>query len=267
VKLDAKTPLGGGERSRGSRQRRSPFDVRPLESDADLKACVALQRRTWGENYADIVPTSILKITARIGGVVLGAFDSAGTLLGFVFGITGVERRNIVHWSHMLGVVPEAQNQGIGRTLKEQQRLLVAKLGAKAMYWTFDPLVARNAHLNINVLGVRATDYVQNMYGESASPLHRGIGTDRLIVSWPVDDIAVAARRREMTKALRAPAGDLLRIEVPGDIAALQLSNMSAARDWRERTRTAFQQAFASDYVVQGFESTGAETGFYLLSR
>lgn len=263
MKLDATTPSG---RSRGNRERQAAFEVRPLESQADLQACVALQRRTWGEDFADVVPPSILKITARIGGVVLGAFDSAGTLLGFVFGLTGVERRSIVHWSHMLGVVPEAQNQGIGRSLKQQQRITVARSGAKTIYWTFDPLVARNAHLNLNVLGVRAADYVTNMYGESTSPVHRGIGTDRLIVAWPVDDIAVAARRREMAKAQGTAAPELMRIEIPADIASLQRSDMAAAREWREKTRAAFQQAFAKGYVVQGFESQGLSTGSYLLA-
>jgi predicted GNAT superfamily acetyltransferase len=262
VKPDVKTPPAW----RGNRERRNAVEIRPLESQAELQECVALQRRTWGENYADIVAASILKISAKIGGVVLGAFDS-GTMVGFVFGLAGVERRSIVHWSHMLAVVPEAQNQGIGRSLKEQQRLMVAKTGAKTMYWTFDPLVARNAHLNFNVVGVRATDYVRDMYGESASPMHRGIGTDRLIVSWPVDDIAVAARRREMTKAGSAPDNDVLRIEIPSDIAALQLSDMSVAREWRERTRAAFEQAFAKGYAIQGFESPrrGSGTGSYLL--
>jgi chorismate synthase len=259
VKLDTNALLRGTGR-------KTTVDIRPLASQADLRACVALQRRTWGEDFADVVPGSILKIAARLSGVVAGAFDRGGTLLGFVFGLTGVERGAIVHWSHMLGVAPEAQNQGIGRGLKEFQRLAVAKVGAKTIYWTFDPLVARNAHLNFNVLGVRATDYVQDMYGESASPLHRGIGTDRLIVSWPVEDALVEARRREIASQVEGP--DTIRIETPADIAALQLSDMPAAREWRERMRGAFQKALAQGYGIQGFRvDADAGNGYYLLRR
>jgi len=259
VKLDTNALLRGSGR-------KTTVDIRPLASQADLRACVALQRRTWGEDFADVVPGSILKIAARLGGIVAGAFDRGGTLLGFVFGITGVEHGGIVHWSHMLGVTPEAQNQGIGRGLKEFQRLAVAKVGAKTIYWTFDPLVARNAHLNINVLGVRATDYVQDMYGDSTSPLHRGIGTDRLIVAWPVDDASVEARRREI--ASQTEGRETIRIEIPGDIAAMQLSDMAGARDWRERTRAAFQKALAQGYVIQGFRvDADAENCYYLLRR
>ena len=248
--------------------RKTSVDIRPLTSQEDLRACVELQHRTWGDHYTDVVPASILKIAARVGGVVAGAFDRSGALLGFVFGLTGVQNGVIVHWSHMLAVSPEEQNQGIGRRLKEYQRVAVASIGAKTISWTFDPLVARNAHLNFNVLGVRATDYVQDMYGQSSSPLHRGIGTDRLIVSWPVDDEAVAARRREIARASCSEGADTVHIEVPCDIAALQVSDMAAARQWRDETRSAFQKALAQGLAIQGFQMD-AETGngHYVLGR
>jgi predicted GNAT superfamily acetyltransferase len=217
------------------------------------------------------VPRSILKIAARLDGVVAGAFDGdggngGGSLVGFVFGLTGVEDGAIVHWSHMLAVAPEARNHGIGRRLKEFQRDAVAKLGAKTIYWTFDPLVARNAHLNINVLGVRVTEYVEEMYGQSTSPMHRGIGTDRFVVAWPVDDGELARRRAEIAKP-REDRG-LMRVEVPANVEALQTSDMPSARAWRERTRRELRQAMANGYAVQGFRTeAGSGRAFYLLSR
>jgi predicted GNAT superfamily acetyltransferase len=248
----------------------TPPLLRPLTSQTDLRACVALQRRIWGPDYTDVVPASILKIAAGLGGVVLGAFDSEATtsLVGFVFGLTGVERGTIVHWSHMLAVAPEAQNCGIGRRLKEYQRAEVAKIGATSILWTFDPLVARNAHLNINVLGVRVSKYVPDMYGESDSPLHRGIGTDRFVVSWSVDDASVAQRRTEMAAAFDAEWSETSFIQIPNDIASLQASDMAAARAWRERTRAAFQNALSKGLEVQGFRiQTQTNRGEYLLAR
>jgi chorismate synthase len=242
------------------------FDIRSLTTDADFRDCVALQRRTWGDAFDNVAPPSLLKVSQRLGGVAAGAFDADGTLMGFVFGMTGVENGAIVHWSDMLAVSPEARNHGIGRRLKQHQRRLVARIGATVIYWTFDPLVARNAHLNLNVLGARIVEYVENMYGESASPLHRGIGTDRFIVAWPVDDGELAAQRGESTRATQGR--DVLRIEIPANVAELQLSDPAAARAWRDNTRRAFQQARAQGYAVHGFAiEKQTANGHYILGR
>lgn len=242
-------------------------DIRILSTPDDLQACVELQREIWGDDFADIVPASVLKITTYVGGIVAGAFDAGGGLLGFVYGLTGVERGGgpIVHWSHMLGVAANAQRQGIGRALKEFQRAELRKLGVTEMSWTFDPLVARNAHFNFNVLGVRAKRYVSQMYGEGTSPLHRGIGTDRLVVSWRVD--GDGGTPDVTSRADAAKSGpSTLRIAVPRDIGALQKSDMASAREWRERTRDAFTRALADGYGIMGFELS-REEGSYVLAR
>src|SRR5439155_18272081 len=166
-----------------------------------LDACVALQRETWGETFSDVVPASILKVSQRIGGVEAGAFDDGGNLLGFVYGLTGVERGRIVHWSDMLAVRREARNLGLGRRLKEHQRQVVRDLGGVVIYWTFDPLISRNAHLNFNRLGVRLAEYVEDMYGTTDSVLHGGMPTDRLVVAWPTDDTEIDARLAESERS------------------------------------------------------------------
>ena len=240
--------------------------IRPLVSAEDLAACVALQRRTWGEAFGEVVPPSMLKIATRLGGIAAGAFDDQDSLVGFVFGITGIERGVVVHWSHMLAVLPRAQNHGIGQRLKDYQRAAVAKLGAKTIYWTFDPIVARNAHLNFNKLGVRAASYVENMYGEGTSPLHRGIGTDRLIVAWPVSDADVAARRSEVARFSEQDGAVMKRIEIPADVEALQASDLESARGWRARTRAELEAAFADGLEIHGFRiDPAAGRGYYLL--
>ncbi len=267
------------------------IDIRPLSSHADFQACVALQRDTWGAYFKDAVPPSILLVCQKIGGVAAGAFDERGTLLGFVFGLTGVEDGMVVHWSDMLAVRPEAQNLGLGRRLKEFQRAAVARLGARRIYWTYDPLVARNAHLNFNVFGVRVVNYARDMYGdETGSDLHRGIGTDRLVVAWPVADAEIERRKRETSEArqrselLDAPViGDaerpdraieaqvgraaFLRIAVPRDISELLATDPARAAEWRSANRKAFEVALGAGYSVAGFSMDGeSERGFYLLS-
>ena len=261
----------GRPAARRGAQSAASVSIRPLVSHEDLNACVAMQRRIWGKEY-EVVPSSLIKVLTKVGGLAAGAFDN-GTFLGFVLGISGVERGAIVHWSHMLAVAPEAQNHGIGHALKDYQRTYARQLGAEAIYWTFDPLVARNAHFNLNVLGVRVASYVPDMYGESTSPLHRGIGTDRFIVSWPLEDVALAARRRQIALAherIGDSDGETIRMEVPHDIALLQGSDMPAALAWRTKTRATIQDAFARGFAIQGFvRSTGggAKNGYYVLAR
>src|SRR5262249_9654440 len=99
-----------------------------------------------------------------------------------VFGVTGIRDGVLAHWSHMLGVREAARNAGVGRMLKEYQRRALAPLGIARIYWTFDPLQAKNAYFNIHRLGATVREYGPGMYGDTGSPLHLGLPTDRLIV-------------------------------------------------------------------------------------
>jgi predicted GNAT superfamily acetyltransferase len=268
----------------------SKVSIRRLVSNADFQACLQLQREIWGGHFVECVPPTILNVAQRIGGVTAGAFDAEGRLLGFVFGMTGVESERLVHWSDMLAVREEARNFGIGRRLKEFQRKALLPLGVEVIYWTFDPLVTRNAHLNLNRLGARVGEYVADMYGETDSDLHRGIGTDRLVVAWPIrplsgeptsrrgyapgfgwEDTPVLTELISLGKSTGFGAGAPLsasrvRIEVPPDIRELQATVMEAAVRWRMITREAFDVASQQDYRVCGFyrESPGGRC-FYLL--
>ena len=241
--------------------------IRDFATQADYAACVALQHDTWGQKFNDVVPASVQQIAQKVGGVAAGAFDATGRLVGFVFGITGVENGVIVHWSDMLAVRRESQNSGVGRRLKDFQRRAVARVGAKLIYWTYDPLVARNAHLNFNVFGVRVKEYVRDMYGrDTASVLHSGIGTDRLVVAWPVDDGQVAERLRETSAAREGK--HTATIAVPADIAAVMRSDPARAVEWRNTTRREFETALARGDRIDGFLMDPSRAhGVYLLSR
>jgi predicted GNAT superfamily acetyltransferase len=265
------------------------IEVRSLTGPEELNACVALQLATWGEGFTDIVPASILKVAQHIGGVVVGAFDSSNTLLGFVFGLTGVQRGRIVHWSDMLAVRPDARNVGLGRRLKEHQRQLVREIGASVIFWTYDPLIARNAHLNFNRLGVRVAEYVEDMYGVTDSALHGGVPTDRLIVAWPTHDDEIDERLAESKRASESPdchvapvvtaewidsaAGATIlphcvRVEIPADAESLLLSSAPGVANWRRRVRRALQWSFAAGYTISAFAlPEGDGSGYYLMTK
>jgi len=179
----------------------------------EYRACVALQEEIWGRGFSERVPVAILKVTQELGGVAAGAFARDGHLDGFVFGMTGLDREGtLVHWSDMLAVRPEAEGSGLGTDLKAFQRDTVRERGVRWMRWSFDPLRARNAHLNLNKLGATVTEYRRDMYGDTASRLHAGVGTDRFVASWDL-----AAPWRERPRPGRPEAGGQARGATVGE--------------------------------------------------
>ena len=262
----------------------STITIRPLSSSADHRACVALQREIWGATF-DPVPAVILQIAMHLGGVALGAFDSQSELVGFVFGLTGLDDGgNPTHWSHMLAVRAHLRDAGVGRRLKEAQRLELLQRHVPEMSWTYDPLVAKNAHVNLNVLGARVVRYVPDMYGDTGSPLHHGLATDRLVVrcetSQPAHPAPLALDAADAHTPIMTPWPQLgdpiaaigdstpprVRLEIPADFHALLGEAPAAARTWHAATREHFQWALAHGYVVAGLRRD-AETArtFYLM--
>jgi predicted GNAT superfamily acetyltransferase len=242
--------------------------LRHCASAADYAAVYALQEETWGSSASVLVSTPILKVAPRVGGITAGAFDAQGRLLGFVFGLTGPQGGRLIHWSDMLAVRPEARDLRLGRRLKAFQREACRAIGVEAMQWTYDPLVARNAHLNLSALGAHVVEYVTNMYSDSDSPLHAGLGTDRLVVEWPIDaaresrqsadanngrDALLLTDGETLTLAPLSRRAPAVRIPVPADIHAVLANDPARAQRWRECTREAFVAAHAAGYTVNFF--------------
>jgi predicted GNAT superfamily acetyltransferase len=259
---------------------------RTFSSLEDTEACVALQREVWGEDF-DHVPASLVQAMLHVGGVAIGAFDdSDGTLLGFVFGLPGTWQGELIHWSHMLAVRESARNLGIGRHLKELQRAELARRGIDHLMWTFDPLQARNAHLNLNRLGVHVVQYIENMYGVTRSPLHHGLATDRLIVSCataidqdrgPIEQsngnlggerpiLTPFPRPGDTTLDHRARQPSMLLVEIPNDFLETVRASPDAAAIWRTATRRHFVDALRDGYRVSGLvRDRAAARAFYVM--
>jgi chorismate synthase len=255
-----------------------PLRIRDFASHADRAQCVALQELTWGAGFTEKVPAAMLLVAQKLGGVVAGAFDERGTMLGFVFGVTGLKDGKLVHWSDMLAVRPEAQGHHLGERLKEYQRDKCRALGIATIYWTFDPLVARNAHLNLNRMRARVDEYVVAMYGEGTnSPLQGDMPTDRFVITWAVDPAQAAMPLDALPPSLpivvggHAAEGPLVDahavgIRVPRDITALAARDLEGARRWRMATRRAFTHYLAMGYHVRGFVADD-DGGTYLVVR
>ena len=249
----------------------------------------------WGYTDAeDIVPPPVLIVSAKRGGILLGAFDEAGVMKGFVYSIPALRDGKLTQWSHMLGVTRDARDGGLGLRLKLAQRERSLQMGIDLIEWTYDPLQALNAHLNFTKLGVVVEEYEENIYGVSSSPLHRGSPTDRFVAEWRLNaphvvrrveakgplvrDASVAAAplvnpSRQSGRWLAPGPSDLrldaprLLVEIPVGVAELQLEDPALALEWRLATRAIFQHYLSRRYrVVDFFLSRQSGRGHYLLS-
>ena len=254
------------------------LSIRPFETIEEYRACVVLQEETWGRGFSERVPPAILKVSRLLGGVASGAWDERGRLAGFVFGMTGPRDGEVVHWSDMLAVRADLRDSGLGTKLKAHQRELVGAIGVEKMLWTFDPLRARNAYLNFNKLGIVVREYAQDMYGQTDSPLHRGIGTDRFVALWLLSSERVCARAQgiergpgaegradgelalgavlDESRAWPRPGepelgldGQKLLVAIPSDIGGVMDRDMELALEWRHATR-----AVLTHYLARGYE-------------
>ena len=270
-------------------QEASSHIIRPFETMQEFHDCVELQEQTWGRGFSERVPTAILKVSQILGGVAAGAYSEDGDLEGFVFGMTGIKDGEPVHWSDMLAVTEHARDSGLGTQLKVYQREQVLALSVEKMLWTFDPLQSRNAHLNFAKLGIVVREYVENMYGETDSPLHRGVGTDRLIALWELNSIRASGRLAGSKPPVQPPEGasqvlsetgrhslpepgvpDLgskekeVLVAIPSDIVQVMDLDISLARRWREATREVLVHYMSKGYEVHEI-FWGERTSDYLL--
>lgn len=264
--------------------------VRPLHSRDDYRKCLALQDRTWGADFTERVPIAVLSGAQQVGGVVAGAFDAAGDLLGFVFGFNGVREGRLAHFFYMLAVEQRAQGRGLGRRLKAYQREALVAAGIEVAYWTYDPLVAVNAHLNLTRLGAQPIEYLPDKHGEdTGSHLHRGLGTDRFLVEWrlresrvetalarglTVDDglrleAPVTTSGAEDGRVERAlPDAPTVLVEIPNDILQVRSRSADEAMRWRLSTRRALRHYLDRGYAVAGFDRRpAADRSAYVLTR
>ena len=282
----------------------SSISIRPLKAWDEYLAAEQLQREVWQmPDWRDVVPANLMVTVNKNAGLTLGAFASDGRLIGLAFGFSGIEERagqkKLKHCSHMLAVLPEYRSQQIGIRLKFWQREFALAQDIDLMTWTYDPLQARNANLNLMHLGALARQYVENAYGEMTDGLNAGISSDRFQVEWWLNSPRVRAcaagqpRRLDWDELTRAGArpvfqvdrdadglprverenesdGETLLVEIPPNIGAVKAASLDRAREWRAHTRKVFQHAFADGYAAVGFAYTsrgGPLRAAYVLSR
>jgi predicted GNAT superfamily acetyltransferase len=270
--------------------------IRPLTTIDECRRVVELEKVVWGYTDAeDVVPTPILIVSVKRGGILLGAFDAAGEMKGFVYSMAALKDGRPAQWSHMLGVTGDARDRGLGARLKLAQREQALAMGIDLIEWTYDPLQALNAHLNFAKLGVVVEAYEENIYGESSSVLHRGTPTDRFVAEWriatPHVERRVAAIGRSVARDSSVAAAPIvnrsrpggewpepgpadlsaeaprLLVEIPTGFGRMQVQEPDLAFAWRMATREIFQGYFRRGYrAVDFFLARDAGCGHYLLA-
>jgi predicted GNAT superfamily acetyltransferase len=250
------------------------IEIRDFEKPSDYEACARLQVDVWGFSAADAVPPLHLIAMHHYGGILVGAFE-ADRMVGFLCGFSGWDRGRVFHHSHMLGVLEEHRGSGLGEKLKWAQRDRVLAQGIDLVNWTFDPLQAVNANLNINRLAAVVGKYRVNIYGESKSKLHGSLPTDRFEAEWFLswEELPRANATSTSKSGFRVSAEadiqideDALLAEIPESITRIMAEDVDLALDWRLKTRELFRAYFERGYLVKGFHRS-KEGAFYRLER
>ena len=280
--------------------------IRRLKTVPEFDSVVELQRIYWQDGDDALVPSHMLFSISNHGGHVIGAFDG-DRLVGVVLGFIGTDidyehpdarpaMANLLVLSKRMVILPEYRGHNLGFRLKMAQRDVALKQAIRLVTWTFDPLLAVNAHLNIRKLGGIVQQYKIDYYGPTH---HKNLQADRLIVEWWVTHRRVKERAKGSTNNLtlqqyfdvstpvvnRADiSGDLIRpramtdvpdstfalIEIPSNFRKIELSEPNLVQDWRDHIREVFTKMMLGGYIVTDFvrgEFEGQDRTFYLLSH
>jgi predicted GNAT superfamily acetyltransferase len=221
------------------------------------------------------VPLPVFVVASQTGGQVLGAFDGR-RMIGFCLAFAALKRDGYPYLhSHMLAVLPEYRNSGVGRQLKLEQRSDALSRALDLMEWTFDPLQLKNAYFNIARLGAIVRRYLENEYGNTSSPLDGGLPTDRCVAEWWMPSARVEAILKESARpdggkeSVGRPQDRLPhqeRITIPATIDEVRRDDPARAREIQSACAAQFKACFDRGLAVTGFERGNSEAS-YLLER
>ena len=232
-------------------------EIREVLSIAEYDACITLQREVFGLPDLEISPRRHLIVSRQAGGWTLAAFHE-GKIVGFVHHLAAVRGDEIFGYSHMMAVAADYQNLGVGAKLKWAQRARALTEGRDFIKWTFEPMRGRNAHFNLNRLGVVVRDYAVNFYGTDyvTNPVEKsagasGMDSDRLFASWELRSPRVEAFASGQAFLLGKP--DEV-IEIPADFPALLKSDPDTAKRAQLRVRAEFLAFLGAGLVCREFD-------------
>ncbi len=244
------------------------IEIRECLAIEELAQCVELQREVFALPEIEISPVRHLVVTKHAGGFTLGAF-AAEKLVGFVLSVPAFFGNERFFYSHMMAVKADFQSYGIGARLKWAQRETALMKDVNFIKWTFQPVQARNAYLNLEKLGAIVRHYEPNFYGTDYSTLPDGatkigLDSDRLFAEWHLESEKVKqlAKGEDFVETMEFAET----IEIPTDWNSLIKSNVREAINEQTRIKKEFQAAFDKNLICRGFERSETKPR-YLLSQ
>jgi len=204
--------------------------------------------KTWAIDSGTEITPNLLQAMVHSGAYLSGAFIDE-KCVGAAFAFPATTEGLHLH-SHMTAVLDEYRDQGIGHSLKIDQWNWAKKNNYKEITWTFDPLVARNAKLNLIKLGVDILAYYPNFYGDMTDALNAGDESDRVMASWKV-----AGDQPVGKSVITNPDKADTLIKIPEDIVTIRSEDISENLKWRHKVREEFMRAFEKGGKVVGFSA------------
>ncbi|WP_159502003.1 GNAT family N-acetyltransferase [Microbacterium sp. 18062] len=226
--------------------------IRMLESVDDAFTASDVLSQVWDGDRSGM-PPNLLRALSSAGEYTAGLFVGE-RMVGASVAFFAEPAARSMH-SHITGVLGEFRGHGLGTLLKRHQQEWALARGVGRITWTFDPLVARNAHVNLTVLGTRAVEYLVNQYGPMDDGVNRGDETDRILVSWELASASAAPPRPDQVVAV---------VAVPADIEAVRREAPVEAATWRHTVREQLQGHLAAGLVIGGFDPV---RGYLLVNR
>lgn len=248
------------------------IQIRECTTIEEFDSCVALQSEAFGLPDLEISPRRHLIVSRQAGGWTLAAFV-ADRMIGFVHQLAAVRPDNEIYgYSHMMAVARDYQNKGIGARLKWAQREKALSEGRTFIKWTWDPMQSRNAHFNLNRLGVTVDTYLDNFYGTDyfADPTQAeeerpGLQSDRLVARWDLNSPRVVALGSGPAHAIEEKP--VASVAIPAEWSAFIKGDTQKARDVQARVRSEFKKFFAEGLVCAALERGGDESRYLLFKR
>ncbi len=273
--------------------------ISPFRSISDYKGCEDIQREVFHCRDIDIVPAPMLLTIDRAGGILLGAFNNLGELIGFALSMLSEENHTPIQHSVMVAVRAAYRNFDVGFKLKAAQRKEALKRNISTITWFFNPMQPLNAYFSLAKLGAWANVYEENYSGETTALQERGLPSDRLLARWELESSSVVHRlengppRRDVRKELKlrpvinhmtelspgvmspspvklnCTAAQFL-FEVPYNLQEIKSRDLGIALQWQGKMRQVFRHYFKKNYAVTDFwvaEHDGRLRAFYLLER
>lgn len=247
------------------------IEIRECATVAEFDICISLQRESFGLPDLELSPRRHLIVSRQAGGWTLGAF-SGERMVGFVHHLAAVNGNEVYGYSHMMGVAVDYQNKGVGAQLKWAQRQRALAEGREFIKWTWEPMRARNAHFNLNRLGVVVEGYCENFYGtdygsDYASQIHGapGVDSDRLFASWYLRSERVVRYSERQPFGLTGAA--VRSVTIPANWLQLVNDDAAGAKQELLRVRDEFKNALGAGLVCAAFDRDPERPSYLFYER